>query len=889
MFSWRALTLLVGGELRAAGRQPGPLLFTIVGIVLATALVVGVDLANSAARKAYEDGFARQGGGVTHTLYATDGVLTDADYVQLRTLWRRGQLPAIRGIAPLVLGSLEIRTGSDLAAAGEGRVLQRELWGIDPLQDGTLRTSTASLTFEARLLARRVAFGAGLMDGVVDARPARSPYAGGNRAAWRSLELRVPAGPAAFGDVLVADIATAQELLDMTGRLTRIDLRLDCAVGAPPPRRSLLDSLFPGLDTPPAPDCAALVLPLPAGLRLVSLAAQRDEDLSAAAAFEFNLGALSLLAAAVAAFLVHQVVVLGVNRQTIALGRLRALGMLGSEIAARLVLGYMTIALFSGLLGVLLGGLLAQALVVRVSAVVNDLFYRSAVDSVSLDPASALKGVAVAVGVALLATVGPAWRIATTAPVLLIRGEVRARAGSVVPWFGLGCLAGVGLLLHFTHGIAGALLAIGLALLATLGLAGRLLPRLRPPAWVPVVPRLALADLERTGRDAGLALGALVIAVATAFGMAWMIDSFRSALEEVLEARLSADLVVLVDAADSARLAQLQALPGVREVALGARGSVEVALIAGSGPGRDAGVAAVAARTGSVDTALRIVDTPAAEARRIELAPAALGPGQVAISEPLAHRLVTARLHARVSEGRGSDTERLALGSAAIPGMQVRVGNCTLRIGGVFREYGSVQGRLTAARSVLAPCLSLPPPTEAEIRGDAPAATVAAALVGARDLLVVEQARVRSVALAIFDRTFAITQVVRWLALLVASIALFASLSIWMSQRAAELGMLRAIGLDARELGAMLALQTLLLGVMAIVLALPLGALIAWILTAELHPRAFGWSFPLHLRGDSIGGTLLAAMLAVLAGAALPVWRLTRAPAVRWLREARDG
>ena len=884
MFSWRALILLVGGELRAGLRQPGPLLFTVVGIALATALVVGVDLANSAARTAYEDGFARQGGGISHSLYATDGVLSDADYVEVRRRWRAGELPAVRGMVPLVLGSLELRADGPAGAAPDdgARLLQREVWGIDPLQDGVLRTSTAALTGEGALLARRVALGIGIPPGRILARAARSPYDGAGDGSWRALELRAPAEAANFGDALVADIATAQELLGMAGRLTRIDLRLDCAVGAPPPARSLLDRLFPGLDTTPEADCTAVTLDLPAGLRLASLAAQRDEDLSAAAAFEFNLGALSLLAAAVAAFLVHQVVVLGVHRQTVAFGRLRALGMLGSEIAARLVLGYTAIALFAGLLGVLLGTLLAQALVSRVSAVVNDLFYRSAVDSVSLDPTSALKVVAVAVGVALVATLGPAWRVARTAPVRLIQGELRARAGSRVPWFGLACLAGVALLLQFTHGIAGALLAIGLALLATLGLAGRLLPRLRPPAWMPVVPRLALADLERTGRDAGLALGALVIAVATAFGMAWMIDSFRTALEDVLEARLASDLVVRVDAADSARLDVLRSLPGVRDVALGARGSVEAALV-------DAGAAVAAGATADlhveshatsgtdtagVRTALRVIDAPGAEAQRIELPAAALTAGNVAISEPLAHRLAAAA-------GRTGDVARA--------GMHVRVGRCTLRIGGVFREYGSVQGRLTGARAVLAPCLDLPPQTEAELRGTMTAGSVSAALAGARDLLVVEQARVRSVSLAIFDRTFAVTGVVRWLALLVASIALFASLSIWMSQRAAELGVLRALGVEARELGAMLALQTLLLGAMAIVLALPLGALIAWILTAELHPRAFGWSFPLQLTGGSIGGTLLAASLAVLAGAALPVWRLTRAPAVRWLREARHG
>ena len=632
-----------------------------------------------------------------------------------------------------------------------------------------------------------------------------------------------------------------------------------CLAGAAPLQQSWLDRLFPGLDVAPSEGCPAEAnVQLPPGLRLESLAAQHNEDLSAAAAFNFNLGALSLLAAAVAAFLVHQVVVLGVSKQTLEFGRLRALGMSGSEVGLRLMLGYVGVAAFAGALGVLLGGLLAQLLVERVSAVVNDLFYRVAVSAVRLDVVSATKGMAVAIGVAVLASVGPAVRIARTPPVRLMRGEPDVHAKGLSPWFGVSCLAAMLLLLICTSTTVGALLAIGFALLATVGLAGKLLPRFRPAPQMAVVPRLALADLDRTGRDAGLALGALVIAVATAFGMAWMIASFRGALTSVLEQRLTADVLVRVDAADSHRLQTLMQLPGLTEIALAGHDELRM-------PRSTPTSSAAAPMHSLLTTALRVVDAPATEARRIGLPIAALAAPQVALSEPLAHRL-------------GLRT-----------GDDVQVGRCRLRVGGVFKEYGSVQGRLTAARTVLAPCLALPPATEAEIHGNVTAAQVRAALAGTRDLMVAVPAQVRSVALAIFDRTFAVTQVVRWLALLVAAIALFASLSIWMSQRAAELGVLRALGLSGAELGQVLALQTLLLGTMAILLALPLGALIAWILTAELHPRAFGWSFPLQLSISTIADTLVVALLAVLAGALFPVLTLARTPAVHWLREARHG
>jgi putative ABC transport system permease protein len=60
-------------------------------------------------------------------------------------------------------------------------------------------------------------------------------------------------------------------------------------------------------------------------------------------------------------------------------------------------------------------------------------------------------------------------------------------------------------------------------------------------------------------------------------------------------------------------------------------------------------------------------------------------------------------------------------------------------------------------------------------------------------------------------------------------------------------------------------------------LALPLGLAVAWVLTAVINVRAFGWRLPVHLfPGD--WALLFAMALAVAFLAALmPVWRLRRA------------
>jgi putative ABC transport system permease protein len=62
-------------------------------------------------------------------------------------------------------------------------------------------------------------------------------------------------------------------------------------------------------------------------------------------------------------------------------------------------------------------------------------------------------------------------------------------------------------------------------------------------------------------------------------------------------------------------------------------------------------------------------------------------------------------------------------------------------------------------------------------------------------------------------------------------------------------------------------MQTLLLGLAAGLLALPLGVALAWLLTTVINRRAFGWTLELEVTvGPLLGGLLLALIAATLAG-----------------------
>jgi putative ABC transport system permease protein len=132
---------------------------------------------------------------------------------------------------------------------------------------------------------------------------------------------------------------------------------------------------------------------------------------------------------------------------------------------------------------------------------------------------------------------------------------------------------------------------------------------------------------------------------------------------------------------------------------------------------------------------------------------------------------------------------------------------------------------------------------------------------------VVANADIRRITLTIFDRTFAITHVLRLLAILVAFVGILSALLTLQLQRLREYALLRATGMTGRETALVIAGQTLFLGLLAGLLALPLGLVMADVLIDVINQRSFGWSMQ-HTLPPSvlIQAVLLAVGAALLAG-----------------------
>jgi putative ABC transport system permease protein len=154
-----------------------------------------------------------------------------------------------------------------------------------------------------------------------------------------------------------------------------------------------------------------------------------------------------------------------------------------------------------------------------------------------------------------------------------------------------------------------------------------------------------------------------------------------------------------------------------------------------------------------------------------------------------------------------------------------------------------------------------------------------------QQLLIRSNRDLREISLRIFDRTFAITQVLRALSVSVAFIGVLTALMALQLERARELAVLRAIGLLPRELWKVVTYQTGLMGALAGLMSLPLGALLAYILVHAINKRSFGWTLQLSLAPGLLGQALLLAFGAAVLAGLYPAWRMARTNPADALRE----
>jgi putative ABC transport system permease protein len=575
---------------------------------------------------------------------------------------------------------------------------------------------------------------------------------------------------------------------------------------------------------------AAATLPLPAGLQLIPETARGEAQQQLLRAFQFNLSAFSLLALLVGLLLMASAVQFGFWQRAALLSRLHLLGAPPARLLRLLLLEAVLIAALACLLGWALGALLSRLLLPAAAATVNDLFHAQGITAGGGAAADYMKSAALA----LLATLAAngwlyrRWR----------RGEGRV-SRSRWPLIGALLLAGIallqlpGLVAAFAALFAlacGWLLLVPVLYRTALAWLGRL--------PLPPLSAMALRDGARHSRRLAFPLVALCVALAAGLGLQQMVGSFRQALTGWLDQQLAADLYV------SGQPALMAAL----EMELGADHG---ALLSARHH---------ALQLGPLPVTLMALALPQpARAQWPLLTPAdgaweQFDAGALLVGEPLARRLGLA------------SGDRLSLPTPSGPR--------DFPVAAIVRDYSTDYGRVQLAAPVYARHWGERPPDSLGLflqpGAEGEALRSALAQRGAR---VAAGAELRSGVGRLFERTFAVTRILYACIVSCALAALVSTLLIHQLMQRRQLATLRALGLGRGGLLQLLLGQAALLGLAAGLLALPLGGALAWLLVAEVNPRAFGWSMPLHWDAGGIAMTVAAAPLLALLGALWPAWR----------------
>ncbi len=835
---------------RYLGRHPLQILFAVIGVALGVAVVIGIDLANSSAAKAFRLSAETLSGKATHQVVGGPEGLGEEVYRRLRLeLGYRQSAPVVEGYALL-----------------PGRTVQ--VLGVDPLAEEPFRGYTPSPGDEvdfSRLLAEPAT--AVLLEATarrlgLDPGETFSLETGGRKVDLTLVGTLAPGdGVAAqtLATLVIVDIATAQEILGRNGQLSRIDLILPGgATGQAALQR--IQSILPP---------AATVVP----------ASARGEAMAQMTrAFQLNLTALSLLALVVGMFLIYNTMTFSVLQRRPLLGILRTLGVTRRQIFA-LVLGEaLAVGAAGTLLGLLLGFGLGHGLLKLVTRTINDLYFVLSVQEMTVSPWSLAKGLLLGLGATLAAAVIPAWEATRTAPrTVLARSAVESRQRHLAPGVAAGgaALMAVGaaalaipsksLPLSFAALFA---LISGYAL-AVPGMTVLVLRGVQAPLdrVAGVLGRMAARDLRASLSRTGVATAALVVAVSATVGVGIMIGSFRLTVEQWLASYLRADIYVTTPSAGfepgrtplpTELVQRIAATPGVERATRARHLMIE----------REDG-----------PFELFVAEIPQesfagywfASGEREEIWRDFSDGAAVIVSEPFAYHRDLAR----------GDTLTLRTDRGPID----------FSIAGVFTDYSSDRGRVTMSRALFerfwdersVDALGLYLAPEAEVETVAEAVRVRSG--GGRQVIVYSNRSLREASMATFDRTFAITAVLRLLAVVVAFVGILNALMAMQIERARELAVLRAQGLTPRQLWGLVTGETGLIGLAAGLLALPLGIVQALVLILVINRRSFGWTMHTVLAPEVLLEAVLLAVAAALLAGLYPAWRMARTAPALALRE----
>jgi len=144
------------------------------------------------------------------------------------------------------------------------------------------------------------------------------------------------------------------------------------------------------------------------------------------------------------------------------------------------------------------------------------------------------------------------------------------------------------------------------------------------------------------------------------------------------------------------------------------------------------------------------------------------------------------------------------------------------------------------------------------------------------EFVIYDNASLRARVFEIFNQTFAVTSILRGIAVIVAVIGVLFSLSVLVLERQREIGVLRSVGSSRGQVLGIFLGEAFLIALSACLSGLASGGALALVLTWVVNKAFFGWSIDLSFPLGALATTPLWLIPAALIAALLPAWQAAR-------------
>ena len=647
------------------------------------------------------------------------------------------------------------------------------------------------------------------------------------------------------------DIGWAQELFGSAGRISSILILLN----DPSQVEAVAD---------------ALRKIVPADARVALPAARSEEMKSMLGAFQLNITAMSLVSMVVGMFLICNSVGVSVIRRRVEIAILRANGATRAEVRRLFLCEAALEAVVGVALGIWLAPLLAGWIAQPVSQSVSSLYELVRIENPSLTNRQMLEAIGIGMSAALVAAWLPASEAAHCDPARILHpgsgievfSPLRKR-GLVLAVLLVG--AAFGLCVYSLKGgskylgfaAAGAILAGFSLLVPWLALAVAVCFR-----NFGAISRLAADYLARSLHRNTLTIAALAAAIAMTISVTVMIDSFRASVQRWIDHTLTADLYI-APAVNETAGAQAFLPDEAQSWAAGQADVLEV------GTFRELPI-----RFRDEPTTLAVINGKARgklEFLAGEGAEQKFQSGEcVAVSESFANRFGV------VAE------DKISLPTPA--------GVKEFAVCGIYRDFARDRGTILMIRTLFdrywretrvhSLALKLRDPGLSGPVGDA----FRNRFGREGQFVLYDNAALRQRVFEIFDQTFAVTSILRGIAIIVAVAGVLFSLSALVIEREREIGVLRAMGASRPQVLGVFLTEAALIGLTSALSGLASGGALAMVLTWIVNKAFFGWTIELYYPPLPLITTPLWIVGVAFLAALLPAWRAAHIAPARAVR-----